>query len=166
LESVPAISSAAALPPIAQAEFCVVSRRNDSLGPRARWTLFASLCAVSFGLALGFAAFGAWMVLPYSAAEMGLLCAAWLWFERHSGDWERVAVIGDRVIVERESAGVRTRREFNRCWTRLEVDDGAPMRASRLALRSEGLSIHFGDALPVHERDSIARELRQVLAMR
>jgi len=106
LESIPAMSSIAALPPIAQAEFCVVSRRNDSLGPRARWTLFAS------------------------------------------------------------SGGVRTRREFNRCWTRLEVDDGAPARASRLALRSEGESIRFGDALPVHERGSLARELRRVLARR
>jgi uncharacterized membrane protein len=166
LESIPAMSSIAALPPIAQAEFCVVSRRNDSLGPRARWTLFASLCAVSFGLALGFAAFGAWMVLPYSATEMALLYAAWRWFERHTGDWERVTVTGDRVIMERQSGGVRTRREFNRCWTRLEVDDGAPARASRLALRSEGESIRFGDALPVHERGSLARELRRVLARR
>ena len=138
LESTPATSSVAAWPPIAQAEFCVVSRRNDSLGPRARWTLFASLCAVSFGLALGFAALGAWMVLPYSAAGMGLLYGAWRWFERHTGDWERVTVTGDRVLVERESGDARTRREFNRCWTRLEVEDGAPVHASRLALRSEG----------------------------
>jgi uncharacterized membrane protein len=77
-----------------------------------------------------------------------------------------VVVTGDRVIVERQSAGVRTRREFNCYWTRLEVDGGAPMRASRLALRSEGQSIRFGDTLPVHERDSIARKLRQVLATR
>ena len=58
------------------------------------------------------------------------------------------------------------RREFNRCWTRLEVEDGAPVRASRLALRSEGESIRFGDALPVHELNRIARELRRVLARR
>jgi uncharacterized membrane protein len=159
------MSSVSALPPsIAEAEFCVISRRNDSLGPRARWSLFASLCAVSFGLALGFAAFGAWMVLPYSAAEMGVLFWVWRWFERHASDWERVTITGDRVIVERESAGVRTRREFNRCWTRLEIDEGAALTAPRLALRSEGESIRFGDALPVHERDSIARELRRALS--
>jgi uncharacterized membrane protein len=160
------MSSVAALPPIAQAEFCVISRRNDSLGPRMRWSVFASLCAVSFGLALGFAALGAWMVLPYSAAEMGLLYFAWRWFERHTGDWERVAVTGDRVIVERECAGVRSRREFNRYWTRLEIDAGARVRAPRLALRSEGESVRFGDTLPVHERESVARDLRRALAKR
>ena len=47
-----------------RSEFCVVSRRNDSLGSRARWALFAGLCAVSMGMALTFAAFGAWPVLP------------------------------------------------------------------------------------------------------
>ncbi len=165
-ESIPAMSSVAALSPVLEAEFCVVSQRNDSLGSRARWTLFASLCAVSFGLAFGFAAFGAWMVLPYSAAEMGLLYGVWRWFERHAGDWERVTVAGDRVIVERERAGVLTRREFNRYWTRLEVDDAAPGRALRLALRSEGESIRFGDALAVHERDIVARDLRRALAGR
>jgi hypothetical protein len=40
------------------------------------------------------------------------------------------------------------------------------MRVLRLALLSEGQSIHFGDALPVHERDNVARELRRVLARR
>jgi len=42
-----------------RSEFCAVSRRNDSLGSRARWTLFAGLCAVSMGMALTFAALGA-----------------------------------------------------------------------------------------------------------
>ena len=92
----------------------MVSRRNDSLGPRARWTLFASLCAVSFGLALGFAAFGAWMVLPYSATEMGLLYAAWRWFERHTGDWERVTVTGDL-------AGTLATGQTRFFWIRVQV---------------------------------------------
>jgi uncharacterized membrane protein len=43
-------------------EFCVISRRNDSLGSRRRRRLFGPLCVVPFGFALGFAAFGAWMV--------------------------------------------------------------------------------------------------------
>ena len=61
--------SGADIPPLPAApEFCVTSRRNDSLG--SRWRLFASLVVVSFGFALGFATFGAWMVLPYSALEM------------------------------------------------------------------------------------------------
>jgi len=41
----------AEIPPLATVpEFCVVSRRHDSLGSRWRWWLFASLRFVSFGL--------------------------------------------------------------------------------------------------------------------
>ena len=39
------------------------ARRNDSLGTRGRWLIFAGLCTVSLALALGFAAFGAYLTL-------------------------------------------------------------------------------------------------------
>ena len=113
--------------------YCVTSRRNDSLGTRGRWQIFAALCAVSMGLALAFAAFGAWLVLPYSALEMGVLFLAFSWIGRHAADWERLSVDEERVIVERERAGVRSRYEFNRCWTRLEWDGGAFGSPPRLA---------------------------------
>ncbi|MDQ6916743.1 MAG: DUF2244 domain-containing protein, partial [Pseudomonadota bacterium] len=102
-------------------EFCAVSRRNDSLGSRARWTLFGGLCALSMGMGLTFAAIGAWPVLPYSVLEMGLLCWAFGSIERHAKDWERVTVQSDRIVVERIRGGARTIREFNRFWTRLDV---------------------------------------------
>ena len=148
-------------------EFCAVSRRNDSLGSRWRWRLFASLCIVSFGLALGFAAFGAWLVLPYSALEMAVLYLALRWFERHAADWERVSVCGDRVIVERERAGVYTRREFNRFWARVELEEsGGLVRLPRLTLRFAAQRVPFGDDLPAEERVAVARELRRALAAR
>jgi uncharacterized membrane protein len=145
-------------------EFCVVSRRNDSLGSRARWTLFAGLCAVSMGMVLTFAALGAWPVLPYSMIEMSLLCWAFGWIERHAKDWERVTVRGDRIVVERHSGGTRTQREFNRFWTRLEVEADARNRVARLVLRHRGESLPLGEGLPQHERAAIARELRRALA--
>lgn len=99
--------------PGAEAEFSLTSRRHDAIGPRGRWRLFASLCALSLGFALMFAARGAWPVLPYSVLEMGVLFWAFHRFERRIADWERITVCGDRVIVECERSGVRTRREFN-----------------------------------------------------
>ena len=159
--------TSAVIPPLsAEPEFCVVSRRNDSLGSRGRWQLFAALCVVSFGFALGFAAFGAWLVLPYSALEMSMLYLAFLWVERHASDWERVSVCGDRVLVERERAGVLTRREFNRYWTRIEVADEDFSRAPRLSLRFAGQCMPFGEELPAAERGAVARNLRRVLASR
>ena len=150
----------------AKPEFCVVSRRNDSLGSRWRWRVYASLCIVSFGLALGFAAFGAWMVLPYSALEMAVLYLAFRWMERHAADWERISICGDHVIVERERAGTRTRREFNRYWARVEMDEGAFNHPPRLVLWFAGQGMSFGDELPALERAIVARDLRRALAAR
>ena len=147
-----------------RSEFRAVSRRNDSLGSRARWTLFAALCAVSLGMALTFAAFGAWLVLPYSVMEMGLLCWAFSWIERHSDDWEQVTVQGDRIVVERNCGGLRTQCELNRFWTRLEVEADSRNRVSCLRLCYRGESLRFGEELTAQERTVIARDLRRVLA--
>ncbi|MGE5144184.1 MAG: DUF2244 domain-containing protein [Acidobacteriota bacterium] len=145
----------------------MVSRRNDSLVSRGRRRLFASLCVVSSGLALGFAALGAWLVLPYAALEMAVLYLAFRWFDRHATDWERVSVCGDRVILERERAGIHTRREFNRFWARVELEESGALRPTlRLVLRFGGEREPFGDELPAEERAAVARELRRALAVR
>ena len=148
----------------AGSDFCAISRRNDSLGSRARWTVFAGLCAVSMGMALTLTAFGAWPVLPYSALEMGLLWGAFSWFERHANDWERVTVSGDRIVVERIRGGTRTRREFNTFWTRLDVEADAHKRVTHLVLRHRGESMRFGEGLPQDKQSAIARDLRRALA--
>lgn len=149
-----------------QAEYCVTSRRNDSLGSRGRWRIFAALCAGSLGLALVFAAVGAWPILPYSALEMAVLFAAFWCIGRHAGDWEQLRVDGDRVIVERECAGILTRHEFNRAWTRLESERSASGRALRLALRSAGKRVEIGGELTPPQRERLARDLRRALAGR
>ena len=157
--------SGARIPPLsAESEYCVVSRRNDSLGSRWRWRLFASLCVVSFALALAFAALGAWLVLPYSALEMTVLYLAFLWIDRHATDWDRVSVCGDSVVVERERGGVQTRSEFNRYWTRVAVEDQGFYRAPRLSLRFAGQSVAFGEELSAEDRGVVARDLKRVLA--
>ncbi len=146
-----------------QSDFCAVSRRNDSLGSRARWAVFAVLCAVSLGMGLTFTALGAWPVLPYSVLEIGLLCWAFGWMERHAHDWERVTVRGDRIVVERARGGTRTMREFNRFWTRLDVEADARNRVARVVLRHRGESLLLGEELSAHERVRIAHELRRAL---
>jgi uncharacterized membrane protein len=147
-----------------RSEFRAVLRRNDSLGSRGRRIAFATLCSVSLGLALTFAAFGAWLVLPYSVIEMALLCWAFSWIERHAGDWERLTVQGDRITVERNCGGLRTQRELNRFWTRLEVDADPHRRSKCLMLRYRGEALRFGEELTPQERDAVARDLRRVLA--
>ena len=107
------------------------------------------------------------MVLPYSVLEMAVLYLAFRWFERHASDWERVSICGERVILERDRAGVYTRREFNRFWARVELEQsGSVNRPSRLTLRFAAQRVPFGDDLPAEERVAVARELRRALAVR
>lgn len=162
-------------PPPADPEYCVVSRRNNSLRRGQRWTLFASLASASLGIALLFAVAGAWPVLPYSMLEIGVLAGAFAWVERRSRDWERLTVAGDRVFVERAVGGRFSMREWNRAWLRVEVAGtsagGAnraprvfPRRDARLVLRYAGEAIEFGAALPPDERVRVARSLRRLTA--
>jgi uncharacterized membrane protein len=144
------------LPPLpADPDYCVVSRRNDSLGTRARWTLFATLATASLGFALAFAAAGAWLVLPYSALEVGLLAAAFAYIERRAGDWERLTVSGDRVVLERSAGGRAARYEWNRRWLVVAIDERGTVRLGREAAA-------FGEALAATERTAIARTLRRL----
>src|SRR4029453_161737 len=102
--------SGVAPPPLpAGLEYCVVARRNDSLGRRPRWQVFGALAAVSLALAAAFAVVGAWPVLPYSVLEMVVLGCAFYYFERRAEDWERLAIAGDRVVVEQAAGGKRER---------------------------------------------------------
>jgi uncharacterized membrane protein len=148
--------SGADLPSLAASpDYCVVSRPNNSLGTRERWALFAVLAGVSFGFAIAFAAAGAWLVLPYSALEIGLLALAFAYIERRAGDWERLTVTGDRVVLERSLGGRMTRHEWNRPWLVVAVDDDGIVR-----LGSE--AVEFGAALPIDERIATARALRRL----
>ena len=156
-----------ALPPLSvEPEFCAVARWNVSLPPRARWQIFAALSAVSLTLACAFAAAGAWMVLPYSVLELSVLAGAFYFIGRRAADWERLTVVGDRVIVEWSEQGRRGRREWNRPWVRAELSEPEFGRPDRLWLCCGTERWEFGGALPAQERSAVARELRRLTGAR
>lgn len=155
------------LPPLPSGlDYCVVARAPDSLSRRQRWSMFAAMAVVSLALAMAFAAVGAWPVLPFSMLEIALLGVAFLVVERRSNDWERLTVAGDAVVIERQRNGRHERREFNRCWMRVEFQPGGFGRPARITLHSAGVAVDFGSALPVAEMRSTAGELRRLAGLR
>ena len=159
--------SSVALPPLpAGLEYCVVARRNDSLGRRPRWQVFGALAAVSLALAAVFAVVGAWPVLPYSVLEIVVLGCAFYYVERRAEDWERLTIAGDRVVVEQAAGGNRQGHELNRYWLRVEVDPARFGRSPQVMLRSGHDAWVFGSALPVAERLAVAQELRRLTGAR
>ena len=142
----------------------VVARRNNSLAPRQRWTVYGALAAGSLALAFSFAAGGVWPVLPFSLVELACLAAAFLWIERHARDVDRLTLDGDRVVVEHERAGRTDRRELPRHWLRVELGEEGWTHEPRLWLKSGRDALRFGDAAPAGERHELARTIRGMLA--
>ena len=145
---------------------CVVARRQDSLAPRQRWTVYGAFAAGSLALAFTLAAGGVWPVLPFSVLELACLAAAFAWLERRARDVDRLTLVGDRVVVEVERGGRATRREFNRQWLRVEVDRERWTREPRLVLGSGRDAVRFGEAVPASERLALARTIRGLLGAR
>ena len=141
---------------VAQAAGCsIVARRNNSLSSSGRLLVFVFIFVVSIGIALVFAALGAWLILPFAGLEMLVLYLAFRYVDRHARDYERIEVTGERVEVERFEAGETRHHEFNRSWAQVVVrGDG-----SRLALRSHGRELEIGRYVSDEQRLHIAREL-------
>ena len=142
--------------------FSLVASRNNSLSSRGRWLVWSALFTVSAGIAVAFAVLGAWPILPCAGLEMLGLGLAFLHVERHAGDYDRIAIHGDRVRVESCEGGRRRQHEFNRCWALLVLEPGG----GRLALRSHGREIDIGRFVDVPRRLAMAQALERELRLR
>jgi len=151
-------------PFVPDAQLCVVARRNDALGPRGRWAAFGLLASVCLALGAGFVVVGAWPVLPWSLVEVTVLAVAFACIARRAGDWERLTVDGDRVIVERRRGGRTERCEWNRHWLRVEAMPGVRGASDGMRITGDGRSVEFGALLPQAERDEVARTLQRLVA--
>jgi len=137
------------------AGFSRVARRNNSLSSAGRQLVFVFLFVVSVGIACAFAAAGAWLILPFAVIEMLVLFAAFSYVDRHAADYERIAIVGDKVQVEICEVGRARNYEFNRCWAQLLASrDGG-----RLALRSHGREVEIGRHRNDAQRLALAREI-------
>ena len=121
--------------------FSVLLKRNCSISPAALARVFAFLVAVTLGIGIGFAAAGAWLVLPFAGIEVALLAAAFFVNGRHAGDYERIERAGEHLTVEVSSAGRTERHEMHVRAAR------GPARSdvrSRLRSRLEGADAKCG----------------------
>lgn len=135
-------------------------RRNCSVTPGQLGGLYASLCAVSFGIAGVFWWAGAPWVMPFAALELLALAAACLVYARHAADAEHIRLEPGRLVVEQEVAGRVSRREFATLGMRVEGPSG---RNPLVALCSGGQAVQVGRHLRMEQRVTLARELRQAL---
>jgi uncharacterized membrane protein len=121
---------------------------------------FGFIVGVSLGIALTFGiVFGAWLMLPFAAAELVVLYLAFRHLDAHAGDYESVEIRGNHVEVKVVEGEAVRRYEFNRHWARVIcARDG-----SRVALRSHGRELEIGRHLCEERRAAMASELEREL---
>lgn len=134
-------------------------KRNCSISPRDLLCVLGFATALSLGIAIGFACLGAWPILPFAGIEMLALAAAFYLNGRHASDYERIALVEGRLLVEESDAGRLERHEFNPRW--LRIDELRSGRELRLLLRSRGHDLEIGRHLDSGRRASLATRLRR-----
>jgi uncharacterized membrane protein len=135
-------------------------RRNCSVTPAQLGWLYASLCALSLGVATFFWFLGAVLVLPFAWLELAAVGIAFLVYARHAADGETISLRGRQLVVELESAGHRQRAEFDR--ERVRVEPSVTDR-SLIELSGQGRRVNVGRYLRPELRPALAREIRRAL---
>ncbi len=139
------------------AGFSLTTRRNCSLPPHVlAWSLVFTAC-VSCAIGVGFAAVGAWPVLPFVGLEAAVLAAAFGAHARHSADFERIVVGAGGMRVEVREAGRVRAHDFHPGWVQVcarRVPDGV-----RVGVRSHGRELEIGRHLDAPARGLLAAEL-------
>jgi uncharacterized membrane protein len=135
-------------------------KRNCSVTPRQLFALYASLCAISLGIATFFWSLGATLVMPFAWLELLAVGAAFVVYARHATDAESITLRGGKLVVELETAGRTQRTEFNREWVRVEPKDGD---GSLIEVSGQGTSVQVGRHTRPELRPVLAREIRRAL---
>jgi uncharacterized membrane protein len=135
-------------------------KRNCSVTPAQLGWLYASLCVVSLGVAVGFWLQGATLVLPFALLELVAVGSAFLVYARHATDRERIRLLDGRLVVEQETAGRVRRCEFAREWVRVEPQGSG---GRLIEVRGGGQSVTVGRHVRSDLRPALAREIRLAL---
>jgi len=135
-------------------------RRNCSLAPRQLASVFGCLAALALVIATAFALLGGWLVFPFACIEALALGAAFVVYARHAGDFERIVLSRDSLIVEAQRAQRVQRAQCSPRAARVEYSGGADELIKVIAA---GTEIELGRYVPEKERARLAVELRSGL---
>ena len=150
----------AALP----AYYCILIRPN-----LAYWAQVAEglpLLVVALGLV---ALLASVLVAPGAASllvglGLGGSVGVWRHLRRHAGDYERLTLCQDRLILERHGPRRDEWVEVNSLWVQMVAPPEPGGGFRYLALRFVGKEIPFGRYLNAEERAQVGREIRALLA--
>ena len=135
--------------------FTLTLKRNCSNSPAGFAWVCASLALVALAIGAGFAAVGAWMVLPFAGLEALALGAAFVLYARHAADYERIELRRGGGLTVEVADGWRARRyELDPRRLRVCLEKG------RVVLRGAQQELEIGRNLDAEARARLAAGLQ------
>lgn len=144
--------------------YSVTARPNCSLSPAGTLFVFCMIALVSLSLSISLLLIGAWPVLPFAMTELLALGYCFYHVLCHSGDFERLTMENDKVIVEIHELRQDKRIELSGYWARMVIDCMPDGYCRRLALQSRGREVEFGRHMTSEERLRLAQQLKPRLS--
>lgn len=136
-------------------QFSWTLKRNCSMSPAGLAKVFAALAALVLAVGAGFAAAGAWLVLPFAGLEVLLLGAAFVAYARHAGDYEKIELQSGRLEVEVAEAERVAHYQLQ--------DARVSMEKGRIVLRDARKELEVGRHIGAEARAELAAELQKTL---
>lgn len=125
------------------------------MSPAGLAKVFAALAALVLAIGVGFAAAGAWLVLPFAGLEVLLLGAAFVLHARRAADYERIELQSGRLEVEVTEADRVARYQLQNA--RVSMEEG------RVVLRDAKEEIEIGRHIGAEARAELVAELEKTL---
>ncbi len=144
-------------------------KRNCSLSPCQFASLLGSLALVSLVVASVFAWSGAWWIMLFAVVEVVALAVTFVAYARHAGDYERIVVGPDTLVIELNSGSRVLRRQTHPALARVEYPYPDEMAGgdALIGLALGGEAVGVGRFVPLRSRESLAREIKgRLLAAR
>lgn len=143
----------------------IILRPNSSWSWRANLYLLYTLTAVSLTIAFGFLAMGAWVVLPYTIAELAVLFACIWYCVRQCRRQEVITISEHEVQIERGIETPTDQHNYHRIWAQFLVKPARhPWDPDIVSIRSHGEELELGSFLSRKDKHRLIAELRKMVA--
>lgn len=142
----------------------IILKPNASWSWRANVWMLYSLATLSACIGIAFLIKGAWIVLPYSAAELTALTLCIYYSVRQCYRQEVITVSEHEVYVERGFKQPVERRQYHRLWAKFLVKAPRhPWCQTVIAIRSHGMDFEIGSFLNDPDKAQLILQLKRVV---
>lgn len=142
-----------------------VLRPNQSMEwHQVKW-FFGVVATVSVSIAVSFAMIGFWPILPFAGLELFGLAFALYICALGNRRCQVITVSQDEVLIEKGQHEPEEHWQLPTTWVRVSLDTvSSSWYPRRLRIWSHGKGVEIGEFLNEEERETLAGQLKQVLA--